>query len=64
MTEVINAQDLSSALSKPYAVTRSKLGSTTKVIDEKFICSCREIQILFDSLGEKIGSFKPSDLSP
>ncbi len=53
-------QDLTGSLTKPYTVTRSKLGSTTKVIDEIFVCSPKELQTLFESIGEKIGSFNPT----
>ena len=60
MSELINLQDMTAALSKPYAVTRSKLGATTKVIDEKFICTSKELKILFSSLGEKVATFQPS----
>lgn len=60
MSELINLQDMTAALSKPYAVTRSKLGATTKVIDEKFICTSKELKILFSSLGEKVSTFQPS----
>lgn len=60
MTELVSLDDLAHPLAKPYIITRSKLGSTTKVIEEKFVCSSREIKLLFDSIGEKIGSFAPS----
>ena len=53
-------QDLTGTLAKPYTVTRTKLGSTTKVIDEIFVCSPKEIQTLFTSIGEKLNSFNPS----
>ena len=53
-------QDLTGSLTKPYTVTRSKLGSTTKVIDEIFVCSPKELKTLFDSVGEKIASFNPT----
>lgn len=60
MTELVSLDNLAHPLAKPYVITRSKLGSTTKVIEEKFVCSSREIDLLFDSLGEKIRSFDPS----
>lgn len=60
MSDLVELQEFAGALTKPYVVTRSKLGSTTKLIDEKFICSARELEILYDSLGEKISSFQPS----
>jgi hypothetical protein len=53
-------QDLTGVLTKPYMVTRSKLGSTTKIIDEIFVCSPKELKILFESIGEKIASFNPT----
>jgi hypothetical protein len=53
-------QDLTGVLTKPYIVTRSKLGTTTKLIDEIFVCSPKELQILFESVGEKIASFNPT----
>lgn len=60
MSEMIDMQDMAASLSVPYAVTRSKLGSTTKVIDDKFICTPKEIAILHDSIGEKLKQFQPT----
>jgi hypothetical protein len=60
MSDVVELQDLTKNFIKPYVVTRSRLGSTTKVIDQKFICTTKELEFLYDSIGEKIGSFQPS----
>ncbi|WP_394202366.1 hypothetical protein [Marinagarivorans algicola] len=60
MSEIIELQDLTKTLAKPYIVTRSKLGTTTQLIEEQFVCSPTELKRLFDSIGEKILSFNPS----
>lgn len=60
MIENTELQDLTGSLTKPYTVTRSKLGSTTKVISEQFICAPKEISTLYESIGEKVGTFNPS----
>lgn len=59
MTHSIDLQDLTKKLPNPYIVTRSRLGSNTKLIDEKFICGTRDLYTLHDSIGEKISSFNP-----
>lgn len=60
MSEIIELQDLTKTLAKPYVVTRSRLGSTTQVIEDKFICSPKELKRLFSSVSEKVISFNPS----
>lgn len=60
MSELVEMQDLTKTLAKPYVVTRSRLGSTTKVIEDKFICSPRELRRLFSAVSEKVVSFSPS----
>ena len=60
MSEIIDFEDNTISLSKPYIVTRSKLGATTKILEDKFICSPKELDLLYDSLGEKLKSFQPS----
>lgn len=60
MNKIADLQDLTPVLSKPYTITRSNLGATTKVINKKFICSIKELRFLFDSMGEKINYFQPS----
>jgi len=59
MTEKSGLQELTGTLIKPYVVTRSKLGSTTKVIEERFVCSQKELDLLYNAIGEKVGSFNP-----
>jgi hypothetical protein len=60
MSGIIELQDLTKTLSKPYITTRSKLGTTTKVIEDRFICSYKELAALYESMGEKVLSFQPS----
>ena len=60
LTDKPELQKLTATLAKPYVVTRSKLGSTTKLIEEQFICSQKELDLLYTSIGEKITSFNPS----
>lgn len=60
MNKLTGLQDLTPVLSKPYTVTRSNLGATTKVINKKFICSIKELHSLYDIMGEKINYFQPS----
>lgn len=59
MSESLYLQDFEKILPSPYVVTRSRLGSNTKLIDEKFICGPSQISTLHDSIGEKILSFRP-----
>lgn len=59
MNEVVDLQDLAPDLAKPYVITRSTLGATTKVIDEQFFCMPEHLHRLYDTMGEKITSFKP-----
>ncbi|WP_146140462.1 hypothetical protein [Zobellella endophytica] len=60
MSDIIDLQELAPALAKPYVVTRSTLGATTKVVDEQFFCTPKELHRLYDSIGEKIVNFKPT----
>jgi len=60
MSELVDLQELAPALSKPYVVTRSTLGATTKVLRDKFICTPNQVHRLHESIGEKIVSFQPS----
>jgi hypothetical protein len=60
MTEIVSLDELVNPLTKPYVITRSRLGSSTKVIEEKFVCGAQQAQYLYDSIGEKIISFRPT----
>lgn len=60
MNDIVDLQNLAPALAKPYVVTRSTLGATTKVLDEQFFCTPKELHRLYESIGEKIGTFNPS----
>lgn len=60
MTDIVDLQELAPALAKPYVVTRSTLGATTKVLQDKFVCTPAEIHRLHESIGEKIVTFQPS----
>lgn len=59
MRDIVDLEKMAPILAKPYSVSRSKLGTTTKVIPERFICSHREIGILYDAISEKISSVNP-----
>jgi hypothetical protein len=59
MSQSLDINDFTKTLSIPYVVTRSRLGSNTKLIDEKFICGLNQLNTLHDSIGEKILSFRP-----
>lgn len=60
MSELVDLQELAPSLSKPFVVTRSTLGSTTKVLQDKFICTPDQVHRLHESIGEKVASFRPS----
>jgi len=62
MSQSNDLQDFTKILPSPYLITKSRLGSNTKLIDEKFICSPRQLSTLHDSIGEKILSFKPKKI--
>ncbi|WP_445356351.1 hypothetical protein ACJJIC_02180 [Microbulbifer sp. ANSA002] len=62
MSDLIELEDLVPAIKSPYKVTKSILGTTTKVMSDKFVCSPRELNILFDKFREKIGYFKPTKI--
>jgi hypothetical protein len=59
MSQSIDFHDFTKTLPNPYVVTRSRLGSNTKLIDEKFICGPNQLITLHESIGEKILSFRP-----
>jgi len=59
MPQSLDINDFTQTLSNPYIITRSRLGSNTKLIDEKFICGAKQLNTLHDSIGEKILSFHP-----
>lgn len=46
-------------LSKPYTLTRSKIGAVTKVFKEKYICDPNSLRELFERVGEKLEQLKP-----
>lgn len=52
----------SSNMVSPYKITKSVLGTTTKILNDKFICSSKELQILFSSFRDKIDYFNPTDV--
>jgi hypothetical protein len=60
MSEVVQLDNLVSVLKSPYKMTKSILGTTTKVMSEKFICSAKELNILVDKMNEKIVYFHPT----
>lgn len=62
MSQSIELQNFNNTLPSPYLVTRTRLGSNTKLIDEKFTCETRELFNLHDSIGEKISSFHPKKI--
>lgn len=55
-----NLMNLATPLSPIYSSARSNLGSTTKVIDEVFFCSSKEIDVLNSQLTEKIDQLSPN----
>lgn len=60
MSQPLDLQGFTTTLPNPYIVTRSRLGSNTKLIDEKFICGAKELNNLNNNIGEKILLFKPT----
>ena len=62
MSQTIELQNFKDTLPSPYLVTRTRLGSNTKLIDEKFTCGIRELSNLYESIGEKIVSFYPKKI--
>jgi hypothetical protein len=60
MSDIRDLQDLAPAMAKPYVVTRSTLGATTKVIDNQFFCTSKVFHTLNETIGEKIATFNPS----
>ncbi|ENM5863873.1 hypothetical protein ACPFUK_002411 [Vibrio cholerae] len=60
MSDVASLEDMTASLSKPYVATRSKLGSTTKLIEQKFTCGCRELLGLQAAIGEKLRYLNPT----
>lgn len=62
MSDIIEVEDRIRQISNPYVHTKSKLGSTTKLIDEKFVCGPSEVESLHDSMSEKLSFFKPTRL--
>lgn len=61
MSEVMDARDLAD-VSSPYRVTKSFLGTNTKIMSDKFLCSQKEIFGLCESFQEKLSYFKPSKI--
>lgn len=60
MSNPVQLEQLTKDLCKPYIITRSKLGSTTKVIERDFVCNLNDLERLFSMVGEKVKSYQPT----
>ena len=52
MNDLVNSVAI---LGRPYAITRSRLGAVTKVLQDKYICDLAALKEIFQSIGEKLG---------
>jgi hypothetical protein len=62
VTEIVELESLVPVIKSPYKITKSILGTTTKVMSDKFVCSSRELNILFDQFRDKVGYFNPTSV--
>ncbi|WP_462171124.1 hypothetical protein [Pseudoalteromonas xiamenensis] len=53
-------EQLTKNLVKPYVITRSKLGSTTKVIERDFVCNINHLNKLCTIVTEKAKFYRPT----
>lgn len=60
MTQLERLDTYAGVMSRPYAQTRSRLGTTTKLFDKKFLCNEQGIYDLNESLAEKLRQLKPA----
>lgn len=60
MSNPVQLEHLTKDLCKPYVITRSKLGSTTKVIERDFICNLNDLERLYAAVTEKVTTYRPT----
>jgi len=59
MVEKRELQEVVPPMARPYALTHSRLGAITKVIDGKFVCNTRSLVSLYQDVADKASDLHP-----
>lgn len=60
MPQLEQLDNYAGVMTKPYSLSRSRLGTTTKLFDKKFLCNEQGVYDLNESITEKLRQLSPS----
>ena len=59
MTELTKDNETFPVLARPFSVSKSNLGTVTKLFDTKFLCNLQGVHELYECVLEKLGQLRP-----